>query len=32
MVVNDEPATLGIDEFLGTVANEAKARVLKTSL
>ncbi len=32
MVVIDAPVTLGLAEFLGTVANEAKARVLKTSL
>ncbi len=32
MVVIDAPVTLGIEEFLKTVANEAKARILKTSL
>jgi threonyl-tRNA synthetase len=32
MAVRDEPVAIGIDEFLKTVANEAKARVLKTSL
>jgi threonyl-tRNA synthetase len=32
MVVIDAPVSLGIEEFLKTVANEAKARVLKTSL
>jgi threonyl-tRNA synthetase len=32
MAVNDTPVTLSVEEFLGTVANEAKARVLKTSL
>jgi threonyl-tRNA synthetase len=32
MAVIDAPVTLGIEEFLKTVANEAKARVLKTSL
>jgi threonyl-tRNA synthetase len=32
MVVIDAPVTLGIEEFLKTVANEAKGRVLKTSL
>lgn len=32
MVVIDAPVTLGIEEFLKTVANESKARVLKTSL
>ena len=32
MVVIDAPVTLGFEEFLKTVANEAKSRVLKTSL
>lgn len=32
MVVNNELSTISEDEFLGTVANEAKGRVLKTSL
>lgn len=32
MVVIDAPVSIGIDEFLGTVVNESKARVLKTSL
>lgn len=32
MSVIDAPVTLGLPEFLQTVANEAKARVLKTSL
>jgi threonyl-tRNA synthetase len=32
MAVNDQAQTVSIDEFLGTVANEAKSRVLKTSL
>jgi threonyl-tRNA synthetase len=32
MAVTDTPATLGVDEFLKTVANEAKTRVIKTSL
>jgi threonyl-tRNA synthetase len=32
MAVLDAPGTIGIEEFLKTVANEAKARVLKTSL
>jgi len=32
MAVRDEAAAVGVDEFLKTVANEAKARVLKTSL
>lgn len=32
MAVMDVPLTIGIDEFLGTVVNEAKSRVLKTSL
>ncbi len=32
MVVIDAPVSLGIEEFLKTVANEAKARILKTSL
>jgi threonyl-tRNA synthetase len=32
MVVQPEVQSIGIDEFLRTVANEAKARVLKTSL
>ncbi len=32
MAVMDVPMTIGIDQFLGTVVNEAKSRVLKTSL
>ena len=32
MAVMDVPLTIGIDQFLKTVANEAKSRVLKTSL
>jgi threonyl-tRNA synthetase len=32
MVVIDAPVTLGAEEFLKTVVNEAKGRVLKTSL
>ena len=32
MAVRDEAHAIGVDEFLKTVANEAKARVLKTSL
>ena len=32
MAVMDVPITIGIDQFLGTVVNEAKSRVLKTSL
>jgi threonyl-tRNA synthetase len=32
MEVHEGSTTLGLDEFLKTVANEAKARVLKTSL
>jgi threonyl-tRNA synthetase len=32
MAVIDVPLTIGIGEFLATVANEAKSRVLKTSL
>jgi threonyl-tRNA synthetase len=32
MAVAEEVQSIGIDEFLKTVANEAKARVLKTSL
>jgi threonyl-tRNA synthetase len=32
MAVVDVPITIGINEFLKTVANEAKSRVLKTSL
>jgi threonyl-tRNA synthetase len=32
MAVNEQAASVTIDEFLGTVANEAKSRVLKTSL
>ncbi len=32
MAVKDEAATLSIEEFLKTVANEAKSRVQKTSL
>lgn len=32
MAVMDVPLTVGIEQFLGTVANEAKSRVLKTSL
>ncbi len=32
MAVIDAPVSLGIEEFLKTVANESKARVLKTSL
>jgi threonyl-tRNA synthetase len=32
MAVIDAPVTLGVSEFLKTVANEAKSRVLKTSL
>jgi threonyl-tRNA synthetase len=32
MAVMDVQLTVGLDQFLGTVANEAKARVLKTSL
>lgn len=32
MAVVEAPVSLGIEEFLKTVANEAKARVLKTSL
>ncbi len=32
MAVQDEAHAIGIEEFLKTVANEAKARVLKTSL
>lgn len=31
IAVSDEPMTLGVDEFLKTVAHEAKSRVLKTS-
>lgn len=31
IAVSDEPMTLGVDEFLKTVANEAKSRVLRTS-
>ncbi|MDB5170835.1 MAG: thrZ [Candidatus Saccharibacteria bacterium] len=32
MAVMDVQLTVGLEQFLGTVANEAKARVLKTSL
>lgn len=32
MAVMDVPLTIGVKEFLKTVANEAKSRVLKTSL
>lgn len=32
MVVHEGSSNIGLDEFLGTVANEAKGRVLKTSL
>jgi len=32
MAVMEVPLTVGVDEFLKTVANEAKSRVLKTSL
>jgi threonyl-tRNA synthetase len=32
MAVTDAPVSLGIEEFLKTVAHESKARVLKTSL
>ena len=32
MAVMDVPLTIGVEQFLGTVANEAKSRVLKTSL
>ncbi|HTB48541.1 MAG TPA: threonine--tRNA ligase [Verrucomicrobiae bacterium] len=32
VVVQDEPRAIGIEEFLKTVANEAKTRVTKTSL
>lgn len=32
MTVIDAPVSLGVEEFLKTVANEAKGRVLKTSL
>lgn len=32
MAVVDVPLTVGVNEFLKTVANEAKSRVLKTSL
>ena len=32
IAVMEVPLTLGVDEFLKTVANEAKSRVLKTSL
>jgi threonyl-tRNA synthetase len=32
MAVIDLPLAIGIDQFIGTVANEAKSRVLKTSL
>ncbi len=32
IAVIDAPVTLGVEEFLKTVANEAKGRVLKTSL
>jgi threonyl-tRNA synthetase len=32
IAVSDEDVTLGVDEFLKTVANEAKARVIKTSV
>ena len=32
MVVIEAPVTIGLDEFLGTVVNETKGRVLKTSL
>ena len=32
MAVMEVPLTVGIEQFLGTVANEAKSRVLKTSL
>ncbi len=32
MAVIDAPVSLGVEEFLKTVANEAKGRVLKTSL
>lgn len=32
MAVMDVPLGIGIEQFLGTVANEAKSRVLKTSL
>jgi len=32
MAVNETARTVAIDEFLGTVANEAKSRVSKTSL
>ena len=31
MAVNEHPSTIGLDEFLGTVVNESKGRVLKTS-
>jgi threonyl-tRNA synthetase len=32
MAVMDVPLTVAVEQFLGTVANEAKSRVLKTSL
>jgi threonyl-tRNA synthetase len=32
MAVVDVPLAIGIDQFLGTVANEASSRVMKTSL
>ncbi|HMH30907.1 MAG TPA: threonine--tRNA ligase, partial [Methylomirabilota bacterium] len=32
MVVKEGDRSIGLDEFLGTVVNEAKSRVLKTSL
>jgi threonyl-tRNA synthetase len=32
MIVQDTVQAIGIEEFLKTVANESKARVLKTSL
>jgi threonyl-tRNA synthetase len=32
MAVMEVPLTVGIDQFLGTVANEARSRTLKTSL
>lgn len=32
MAVMDVPLTVGVDQFLGTVANEARSRVLKSSL
>jgi threonyl-tRNA synthetase len=32
MAVNEQASTITMDEFLGTVANEAKSRIHKSSL